>query len=240
MHTAFYTCFHGGGQLKGEDMGASNESLSERVPHWGMVIDLFKCIGCDACTISCKAENRTPPGITYNVVLEEEVGVYPNMRVHMTPRPCMQCQDAPCVEACPVKASYLGEDGIVVIDADRCIGCRYCIAACPYGARSVDEGMSYIAEMQAADQVVVPEYGVERSGSAEKRNLQGSVRKCTFCSHRIAHGEVPACCETCLGDARVFGDLNDPDSVVSKLASSSRASLLKEELGTNPSVYYLR
>lgn len=152
----------------------------------------------------------------------------------------MQCQDAPCVEACPVKASYLGEDGIVVIDADRCIGCRYCIAACPYGARSVDEGMSYIAEMQAADQVVVPEYGVERSGSAEKRNLQGSVRKCTFCSHRIAHGEVPACCETCLGDARVFGDLNDPDSVVSKLASSSRASRLKEELGTNPSVYYLR
>ncbi len=221
-------------------MDASKESASERVPHWGMVIDLFKCIGCDACTISCKAENRTPPGITYNVVLEEELGTYPNMRVQMTPRPCMQCQNAPCVEVCPVKASYRGEDGIVVVDANRCIGCRYCIAACPYGARSVDEGMSYAREMQAADQVVVPEYGVERKAHIKERGLQGTARKCTFCAHRIAHGEVPACCETCLGDARVFGDLNDPDSAVAKLASSSRASRLKEELGTNPSVYYLR
>ena len=97
------------------------------------------------------------------------------MRVQMTPRPCMQCQNAPCVEVCPVKASYRGEDGIVVVDANRCIGCRYCIAACPYGARSVDEGMSYAREMQAADQVVVPEYGVERKAHIKERGLQQGV-----------------------------------------------------------------
>lgn len=221
-------------------MDNSSESPSGHVAHWGMVIDLFKCIGCDACTISCKSENRTPPGITYNVVLEQESGVYPNMRIQMTPRPCMQCQNAPCVEVCPVKASYRGKDGIVVIDGDRCIGCKYCIAACPYGARSADEGMSYDREMQAADQVAVPEYGVLRKVSAKGTGLEGTARKCTFCAHRLAHGEVPACCETCLGDARVFGDLNDLDSAVAQLAASPRAFRLREELGTEPSVYYLR
>ena len=170
------------------------------VPHWGLVIDLAKCVGCDSCTVACKAENRTPPGVTYNVVLEQETGAYPNVRIEAIPRPCMQCENPACVSVCPVSATYRGDDGIVVIDADRCIGCKYCIAACPYG----------------------------------------TVRKCTFCAHRIAEGEAPACCETCIGDARYFGDLNDPSSKVAQLVASPRAFRLREELGTNPSVYYLK
>lgn len=211
-----------------------------RVPHWGMVIDLAKCVGCDSCTVACKAENRTPPGITYNVVLEQETGAYPNVRIEAVPRPCMQCENPACVSVCPVRATYRGEDGIVVIDADRCIGCKYCIAACPYGARSADEGSSYALEMQAADQVTAPEYGVDRGARGAYRGTYGTVRKCTFCAHRIAEGETPACCETCIGDARYFGDLSDPASKVAQLAASPRAFRLREELGTNPSVYYLK
>ena len=202
-------------------------------PHWGMVIDLAKCVGCDSCTVACKAENRTPPGITYNVVLERETGAYPNVRLEALPRPCMQCENPPCVSVCPVQATYKGDDGIVVIDADRCIGCKYCIAACPYGARSADEGSSYGVEMQAADQVTAPEYGVERGARGKYVGTYGTVRKCTFCAHRLAW-------ETCIGDARYFGDLNDPESKVAQLAASPRAFRLREELGTNPSVYYLK
>lgn len=209
-------------------------------PHWGMVIDLAKCVGCDSCTVACKAENRTPPGISYNVVLEQETGTYPNVRIEAVPRPCMQCENPACVSVCPVQATYRGEDGIVVIDADRCIGCKYCIAACPYGARSADEGSSYAVEMQAADQVTAPEYGVDRGARGAYRGTYGTVRKCTFCAHRIVEGEAPACCETCIGDARYFGDLNDPASKVAQLAASPRAFRLREELGTSPSVYYLK
>ena len=156
------------------------------VPHWGMVIDLAKCVGCDSCTVACKAENRTPPGVTYNVVLEQETGAYPNVRIEAIPRPCMQCENPACVSVCPVSATYRGDDGIVVIDADRCIGCKYCIAACPYGARSADEGSSYAVEMQAADQVTAPEYGVDHGARGKYRGTYGTVRKCTFCAHRIA------------------------------------------------------
>ncbi|WP_139650956.1 4Fe-4S dicluster domain-containing protein [Raoultibacter phocaeensis] len=212
----------------------------QHVPRWGMVIDLEKCVGCDSCTVACKAENRTPPGITYNIVLEQETGTYPNVRIESVPRPCMQCKNAPCVAVCPVQATYRGADGIVVIDSNRCIGCKYCIAACPYGARSADEGESYEGEMQAAEQVVVPEYGMDRGTRGKYRATYGTARKCTFCAHRIARGESPACCETCVGDARLFGDLDDPESTVAKLAASPRAFRLKEELGTEPSVYYLR
>lgn len=203
-------------------------------PKWGMVIDLQKCVGCDSCTVACKAENQTPHGVNFNVVIEEETGVFPNVRRVNLPRPCMQCDNPPCVPVCPVNATYKNSDGVVVIDSERCIGCRYCIAACPYGARSFDFGESYDQEFDGAGQMTVPDYGLSTPPP------QGIVRKCTFCTHRTMRGEEPACCETCIGDARLFGDLNDPTSVVSKLASSSRAFRLKEELGTEPSVYYLK
>ena len=132
------------------------------------------------------------------------------------------------------------DDGVVIVDYDACITCGYCMSACPYGARSADEGSSYAVEMQAADQVTAPEYGVDHGARGKYRGTYGTVRKCTFCAHRIAEGEAPACCETCIGDARYFGDLNDPSSKVAQLAASPRAFRLREELGTNPSVYYLK
>lgn len=208
---------------------------------WGMVIDLQKCLGCDSCTVSCKAENRTPPGVSYNVVIEEEIGEFPNVTRVNIPRPCMQCDVPPCVGVCPVEATYKREeDGIVVIDDERCIGCRYCIAACPYGARYFDFGESYEAEMQGFDALQAPEFGMPASPREPGQAPIGTVRKCNFCLHRLERGEEPACVETCIGDARYFGDLNDPDSVVSKLAASPRAFRLKEEAGTEPRVYYLR
>lgn len=209
-------------------------------PQWGMVIDLQKCVGCDSCTVACKAENRTPPGINYNVVLETEQGTFPNVTRVNVPRPCMQCDEPPCVTVCPVNATYKGDDGIVVIDADRCIGCRYCITACPYGARSFDFGESYTDEMQGYDEVQSPEWGQDRGERGPYTPPVGTVRKCTFCMHRLARGEEPACVETCIGDARFFGDMNDPESKVSQLAADPRAFRLKEELGTRPRVHYLR
>lgn len=207
---------------------------------WGMVIDLQKCIGCDSCTVACKVENRTPPGISYNVVLEEEIGQFPHLAKVNLPRPCMQCDNPPCVQVCPVRATFKLANGIVTIDNDRCIGCRYCIVACPYGARSYDFGESYEDEMLGFNEVTSPEYGIARGERKPRKTPIGTVRKCNFCLHRLERGEEPACVETCIGDARFFGDLNDPNSTVSKLANSPRAFRLKSELGTGPNVIYLK
>lgn len=207
---------------------------------WAMVIDLRKCVGCDSCTVACKAENLTPPGISYNVVLEEEIGEFPNLAKVNLPMPCMQCDNPPCVQVCPVKATYKLDNGIIAIDNDRCIGCRYCIIACPYGARSYDFGEGYEDEWLGYNDVTSPEYGKERGTREPRKTPIGTVRKCNFCLHRLERGEEPACVETCIGDARYFGDLNDPNSTVSKLANSSRAFRLKSELGAGPNVIYLK
>lgn len=227
------------GELYAATEGTANKQTGKG-PKWVMVIDLQKCVGCDTCTVSCKAENRTPPGISYNVVMEEMIGDYPTLALVNLPRPCMQCDKPPCVQVCPTRATYKMENGIVTIDNDRCIGCRYCIVACPYGARSYDFGDSYEQEMLGYNDVTSPEYGMERGERKKGKTPIGTVRKCSFCYHRLERGEEPACVETCIGDARYIGDINDPNSVVSKLAASPRAFRLKEELGTAPSVIYLR
>jgi molybdopterin-containing oxidoreductase family iron-sulfur binding subunit len=205
-----------------------------------MVIDLQKCVGCDSCTVACKAENRTPPGVSYNVVMEEEHGEFPDVTRTNLPRPCMQCESPPCVQVCPVSATYKMENGVVNIDYDRCIGCRYCMIACPYGARYFDFGDNYDDEVMESGEITSPEYGVDRGPREGGESPVGNVRKCSFCTHRLERGEEPACVETCIGDARNMGDLNDPDSEVSELASSERAFQLKEEEGTDPNVYYLK
>ena len=179
------------------------------VPHWGMVIDLAKCVGCDSCTVACKAENRTPPGISYNVVLEQETGTYPNVRIEALPRPCMQCENPACVSVCPVKATYRGEDGIVVIDADRCIGCKYCIAACPYNVRFINP-QTRVAE-----------------------NCDFCLHT------KLAKGEDPACVSKCRYGALAFGDLNDPNSYVAKLLDVKDAVRVRPYLGTEPSLRYI-
>lgn len=220
--------------------GPETDTKKKSGVKWAMVIDLKKCVGCDTCTVSCKAENRTPPGISYNVVMETLEGDFPNIHTINLPRPCMQCDRPSCVQVCPTRATYKMENGIVAIDNDRCIGCRYCIVACPYGARSFDFGDSYEEEMVGFNDVTSPEYGMERGERKKGKTPIGTVRKCSFCFHRLERGEEPACVETCIGDARFFGDINDPNSVVSKLAASPRAFRLKEELGNQPSVIYLR
>jgi len=202
-------------------------------------------VGCNACTVACKVENNTPPGVTYHVVIEEEIGRYPNVTRRFLPRPCLQCQHPPCVHVCPVNATYKRADGVVVVVYEACIGCRYCLAACPYGARSSDLGQFYTVgqtpQVAAYDLQPSFEYGREwkRDPAHRWASPIGNARKCTFCLHRLEKGMLPACITTCIGAARYFGDLNDPHSLVTRQAASPQVMRLKEELGTEPSVYYL-
>jgi len=228
---------------------ALQKPASER--RWVMVIDLRKCVGCHACTIACVAENKLPPGVVYRQVVEEEIGTYPNVSMRFTPRPCLHCDEPPCVDVCPVSATYKRPDGIVVVDYDRCIGCRYCMNACPYNSRYFDFGFSQYEDTPQADSLIlgreeggvletVPsfEYGEKRVRQREDSPI-GNVRKCHFCLHRLEVGELPACTATCIGRATYFGDSNDPDSLVSQLIASPNVMRLREELGTQPKVYYL-
>ncbi|MEX1071779.1 MAG: 4Fe-4S dicluster domain-containing protein, partial [Anaerolineales bacterium] len=217
-----------------------------------MVIDLRKCIGCHACTIACVVENKLPPGVVYRPVMIEELGTYPNVAMRFTPRPCMQCDEPPCVPVCPVNATYKDENGVVVVDYNQCIGCRYCVTACPYGARTFDFGGLYTDETAESEGIIFgkPAAGAyERSPNYEYSELRprndhssspiGNVRKCHFCLHRLQEGMLPACTTSCIGRATFFGDANDPESLVADLVASPNVMRLKEELGTQPRVYYL-
>jgi Fe-S-cluster-containing dehydrogenase component len=219
---------------------------------WVMVIDLQKCIGCKACTVSCVAENNLPPGVVYRPVIEEEIGEYPDVRTRFIPRPCMQCDKPPCVPVCPVGATWKRPDGIVEIDYEACIGCRYCLAACPYNARTFDFGEFYGegladdhlafagAEAMAYETRPNFEYGREWVRNPERRRSPiGNARKCQFCLHRLDNGLLPACVTTCLGGATYFGDYADDHSLVHELVGSTRMIRLREELGTEPRVFYL-
>lgn len=214
---------------------------------WGMIIDLERCVGCKACTVACKAENHTPPGVAYNVVLEKESGTYPYNKKVFISRPCMQCERSSCTMVCPVSATYHREDGIVVVDYDKCIGCRYCIAACPYGARSFDYGHNYSEDgSNPWEQQPSPEYGGQYSKREKGVSPEGNVRKCTFCLHRIYNGMAPACAATCIGNAIHFGNINDPDGTcmvhgenLQELLATRNYMRLKEETGNEPRVFYL-
>ena len=219
---------------------------------WVMVIDLRKCVGCHACTIACVAENKLPPGVVYRPVLEEETGTYPHVTRRFIPRPCMQCENPPCVPVCPVEATYTNKDGVVIVDYNQCIGCRYCITACPYAARTFDFGQTYTKNTPEAEGLIVGqssaddyeraanfEYGKPYERTGHDKSPIGNVRKCHFCLHRIAVGMLPACVTTCIGRATMFGDANDPESLVSEMIAKPNVMRLKEELGTEPRVYYL-
>ena len=223
---------------------------------WGMVIDLDKCVGCQACSIACKAENNVPHGSPdeqkfrrepyWHRVITVSEGEYPTARTEFIPMPCMHCDQAPCVTVCPAKATYRREDGIVVQDFRRCIGCRYCIVACPYGVRSFNFKDQIEEEYNRPD--LPPDREVKGMWPFPHR-IQGVVEKCTFCFHRIDEairegkkvGEdvVPACVEACPTKARAFGDLDDPNSEVSQLLASRTSFRLREEMHTQPKVHYL-
>ncbi len=228
-------------RMRHDLLRALKKPLSGR--KWVMVIDQQKCIGCCACNVSCNTENNLPPGVVYRPVLKQEVGKYPNVGMIFTPKPCMHCDNPPCVPVCPVKATWKREDGVVVIDYNICIGCRNCLLACPYSARTSDFGEFYgmnTPEIMPYEMRANYEYSKEwRRKPHSDDSPVGNARKCQFCLHRIREGMLPACVTTCLGGATYFGDYNDKSSLVHKLLGSSRVRQLKPELGTQPSVFYL-
>jgi molybdopterin-containing oxidoreductase family iron-sulfur binding subunit len=199
---------------------------------YGMVIDLRRCIGCNACTIACKQQYGNPPGIFYSHVGITEAGTYPNARQVPLPVLCNHCTDAPCVDVCPTGASAKQANGIVTIDANKCIGCRYCMVACPYNVRQF---------IGSAPQSFFPDKGGQTAYEtvAYAKHQVGTVEKCSFCADRVAAGQLPACVLTCVGQARFFGDLDDPASQVSLLIMEHNAKPLNPEAGTQPNVYYI-
>jgi molybdopterin-containing oxidoreductase family iron-sulfur binding subunit len=201
---------------------------------YAMVIDLARCVGCQTCAIQCKLENNVPLGLAWNRVLtmggqqiDTPKGTFPNLEMYHVPLACQHCEDPPCVKVCPVGCCYQRPDGIVLIKYEQCIGCRYCIAACPYGVRVFNWG----------DPQHVPDFPI---GNAEVPvRPRGVVEKCTFCVHRVDKGLDPACVASCPARARFFGDVNDPESEVSKLIRERSGYQLLPEIGTDPHVYFL-
>jgi molybdopterin-containing oxidoreductase family iron-sulfur binding subunit len=205
---------------------------------YGMVINQVRCVGCNSCTVACKTANGTPQGVLWGKVFKYELGTYPNVQVQNQPVLCNNCKNPACVKVCPTGASHQREDGIVMIDQAKCIGCRYCMTACPYTARSFSWNDPQ------------PYFGSKGLVPYEKQRYTNLIRgvpsKCTFCAitasgepGRLTQGLPPACVETCPAKARTFGDLDDPTSDVTKLILTGRARQLKPELGTAPSVYYI-
>lgn len=206
---------------------------------WGMVIDLRKCVGCQTCTIACKMEHSLPPGTFWRYVVDLEVGTYPAVRRLFLPLQCMHCGEPPCLPVCPTTATKQREDGIVWVDYNLCVGCGYCVLACPYRARHL------IMEEQR--------YFADRTPPEQRGNHPGRVgvcTKCTFCMERLeaawegmrpgVHPDVtPVCASSCIAQAIYFGDLEDPESDVAKLVREHPTVRLLEELGTDPSVYYI-
>ena len=222
----------------------SPAEAAPKVPRWVMVMDLRRCVGCRACTVSCKAENDVSLGRFRTVVQENTWGEFPATKKGFLPLMCNHCTGnekdgfPPCIMACPqfpgkrakfitpegkkiryrTGGTYKRPDGIVLIDTEQCIGCGKCIDACPYGVRSFNPFVKAGADpsKQAAD-------------------------KCTLCAHRVDKGVEPSCVNTCQGRARIFGDLNDPESEVSKLVKEHNLadSVLLPEKNTDPHVFYI-
>lgn len=196
---------------------------------YGMAVDLKRCIGCTGCSVVCKAENATPPGVLWLRVVKQESGTYPQVRRFSMPIQCMHCDEPPCLEVCPTGATFKHPNGIVDINADKCVGCRYCMMACPYDQRFFNDGEScYFEEGPTPYEEV-----------GYRRHQEGVVSKCNFCLPRLNQGLEPACVANCMTKARTFGDLDDPNSEVSKLIRDRGGYQLYPELGTSPAVHYL-
>jgi tetrathionate reductase subunit B len=187
------------------------DTAIEQKARFAMLIDLRRCTGCHACSVACKAEFAVPLGVWKSWVEVSEEGTYPKTKRKFLPKLCNHCDNPPCVPVCPVDATHTREDGTVVVDEDRCIGCGTCVTACPYKSRYKD-----------------PDKGV--------------AQKCDFCLHRVINGVVPSCVNTCPGNTRVFGDLSDPKSKISKILKRNKKNVyvLKPELDTEPQVFYVK
>jgi molybdopterin-containing oxidoreductase family iron-sulfur binding subunit len=203
-----------------------------RKPRWGMAVDTERCIGCWSCAVECKSENDVPLGMWWNRILTkgDELdtparGDFGDLEMSWVPLACQHCDDAPCEKVCPTSATFINDEGIVLVNQEQCIGCRYCMAACPYGVRVFNWG--------DAERPVTFDYGMVGARPV------GTVEKCTMCVHRLEEGQVPSCVWSCPAQARIFGDLNDPESHVVRAIADRGATRLLEDKGTNPKVYYL-
>jgi len=207
---------------------------------YGMVIDLNRCVACTGCTAACAVFHALPKGVMWNKMLYSEKGTYPDVTRLMMPKACQMCDNTPCLKVCPTGATYKRPDGITMVDYSKCIGCKYCIAACPYDART------YL-------KTLTPFYdsGFTWLESQSPNQQEGVAMKCTFCYEKVDAGvkaglkpgvdrnATPACVNTCMAGARYFGDLDDPNSNVSQIVANRRAQQLAPELGTKPKVYYI-
>jgi len=195
--------------------------MADVVKKPGMVIDLGSCTNCQACMISCSNANQTPYwDKKYRTVVED---IIEGTARDFLPRICQQCEDAPCQRVCPTGATYRGADGVVQVNENDCIGCKACIAACPYGARYVFNK----EDIHHAEGLY---------GSLSKHHVP-HVDKCDLCAERRAEGKEPACVATCMGKARIYGELADPESKVSKAAHKAMA--LGVAYGTKPQILYI-
>lgn len=207
---------------------------------WAMVADLERCVGCQTCTAACRHANATSPAVQWRKVLDIEAGTFPNVSRTFVPVGCQHCADPPCMHVCPTTATRQRADGIVTIDYALCIGCAYCEVACPYQARILVDAPQFA-------------YGKALQSELEREDpaRRGVAQKCTFCSDRIDFGlanglapgieplATPACVNSCIADALHFGDLDDPDSNVSRLLREQKHFRMHKELGTEPSFFYL-
>ena len=223
-------------------------TLADQANKFTMVIDVGACIGCRRCQWGCKEENNTPDTISPPWIevfeMKEEITVtggpsLEDLRAGTTtsytesplegrwylPVQCNHCDNPPCVKVCPTGATYKATDGLVLMDYDRCIGCRFCVVACPYSARRFNWFTPEISPEK-----VTPLVPVRPAGVAEK---------CTFCVHRVRQGRLPRCVEVCPVGARHFGNINDPESEVSKLLKENLSFRLLEELSTEPNILYI-
>jgi len=197
-----------------------------------MILDKRRCYACQGCTVACKQANATPPGTFWCKTHITEHGKFPDVHYEYMPVICNHCDNAPCVAVCPTGASAKHEDGTVLVDSEKCIGCQACMEACPYGARYFNDTEKPTYWTQEGKQELYEEY-------RSKEHVFETVDKCTFCAPRRAKGLQPACVATCAGVARIFGDLEDPESEISKMFKKYNPKPYKPEEGTEPRVFYI-
>lgn len=217
-----------------------------------MVIDTAKCTGCRSCVAACKVENMVQRGNYWNFIIEYEEGKYPNVRRRFVPMNCMHCEKPSCLLACPENAIDKNDEGVVLIDYDKCKGRRYCIAACPYGVIHYIDREKHMYPTGNPDRKPTPyETLPVKAKHPLHRKKPGVAEKCTLCWHRIERAQKmgvrpgsdydssPACIPVCPAGARYFVDLEDPNSEVARLVVQRGGVQLKKEFGTRPQVYYL-
>jgi molybdopterin-containing oxidoreductase family iron-sulfur binding subunit len=237
--------------------GSARKSLEGK--RLAMVIDLQRCTGCGGCIFTCKIENNVQSGVAWSSRMIKTSGKFPNLRYEYIPTLCNHCENAPCVKACPTGAMHKGDGGITLHTPKKCIGCRTCKAVCPYDVihANTEDPHKFWRRDEAAianctgsprelaqrvNAKIIPHYNPDKEKSSTGAGLRykGIVEKCTFCDHMVRNGKVPFCVDRCPASARIFGDLNDPNSAVSKILAKYRPWRLKEHLGTEPKIFYVR